>query len=310
VRRAELREYLHALKQDWREDASNLDRKHLRNRVRHELLPLIERDYNPGIVEVLAATAEVARAEEEWWQELVAPASRRLSADPRESRRDAGATRAEIEAARGPVQPGSIAIADLLRLPLALRRRVVRALAEAQNIHLDFEHVEQVLHAARAGGSKTVELPSGARAVVSTRELRFERERPTPPASQQYEVALAVPGEVEIRQLGRRIKAFLVPDGAEPEGYNREQFLDRQQLGALLTVRNWRPGDRFWPARTKAPKKVKELLAERRIALPERALWPVAVSGGQVVWLRGFATAREFAARRGGEAVAIAEEEL
>jgi tRNA(Ile)-lysidine synthetase-like protein len=54
-------------------------------------------------------------------------------------------------------------------------------------------------------------------------------------------------------------------------------------------VRNWRAGDRFWPAHTKSPKKVKELLQERGITGPERKHWPVIENRGEVIWLRGFA---------------------
>jgi len=55
-------------------------------------------------------------------------------------------------------------------------------------------------------------------------------------------------------------------------------------------VRNWRPGDRFWPAHTKSPKKIKELLQELHLARPERKRWPVVVSSDEIVWLRGFPT--------------------
>ena len=63
VRRAEVIEYLKSRQLKWREDASNADRQFLRNRIRHELLPLLERDYNPGIRDVLLRTTEVLRAE-------------------------------------------------------------------------------------------------------------------------------------------------------------------------------------------------------------------------------------------------------
>jgi len=59
-------------------------------------------------------------------------------------------------------------------------------------------------------------------------------------------------------------------------------------------VRNWRPGDRFWPAHTKCPKKIKELLQTHHITLEERKLWPVVVSGEEIVWVRGFPAARRF----------------
>ncbi len=65
VTRAEVVEYLRCRQLTWREDASNADRRFLRNRIRHELLPLLERDYNPAIREVLWRTAEILRAEAE-----------------------------------------------------------------------------------------------------------------------------------------------------------------------------------------------------------------------------------------------------
>jgi tRNA(Ile)-lysidine synthase len=72
-------------------------------------------------------------------------------------------------------------------------------------------------------------------------------------------------------------------------------------------VRNWRPGDRFWPAHSKSPKKIKELLLERQVALPERKLWPVLLSGDEIVWMRGFAVPAKFSAKAGREAILIVE---
>jgi tRNA(Ile)-lysidine synthase len=65
VRRAEVLEYLRAHGLQWHEDTGNLNRKFLRNRVRHELLPLLEREFNPAIRDVLLRTAEVLRDEDE-----------------------------------------------------------------------------------------------------------------------------------------------------------------------------------------------------------------------------------------------------
>jgi tRNA(Ile)-lysidine synthase len=74
-----------------------------------------------------------------------------------------------------------------------------------------------------------------------------------------------------------------------------------------LVVRNWRPGDRFWPAHTKAPKKVKELLQDKHVQGHERKLWPVVVSEGEIVWLAGFACPLQFRARQGDPALLIRE---
>src|SRR5205807_84367 len=88
VRRKELEAYLFAEGQRWREDSSNRDLRHARNRVRHGILPRLERNLNPAVREILAETAEIARAEEEYWNaevgRILEAAGRRL--------RDTGAT--------------------------------------------------------------------------------------------------------------------------------------------------------------------------------------------------------------------------
>ena len=71
TRRRDVEAYLRALGQKWQEDASNRDVKHTRNKVRHELLPLLEAEYNPNIYQQLADAAEVARAEEEYWADEI-----------------------------------------------------------------------------------------------------------------------------------------------------------------------------------------------------------------------------------------------
>ncbi len=71
VTRDQVEAYLTSLGQSWREDESNLDHRFARNRVRHSLLPLLEREYNPNIRRVLADAADLAREEEEYWRALV-----------------------------------------------------------------------------------------------------------------------------------------------------------------------------------------------------------------------------------------------
>jgi tRNA(Ile)-lysidine synthase len=78
-------------------------------------------------------------------------------------------------------------------------------------------------------------------------------------------------------------------------------------LPAQLIVRNWRPGDRFFPAHTKSPKKIKELLQEKHVPQPERRLWPVVVSGNEIIWMRDFPVPAHLRAKPGEEAILIQE---
>ncbi len=267
IRRRDLEAYLLALGQGWREDRSNRDLRHMRNRVRHGILPRLERYLNPAVREALADTAEIARTEEEYWGGEVA---RVLPA--------------VWEAAAG----GVLNVSALVALPLALQRRVVRAASESLGLRLDFQHVEQILAlgSQRAGAPKSTVLQDGWVVSRTTGQLQFELQYPTP-GQLEYEYRLSVPGSVEVRETESRFETVLVPGNAAG-GYNPEDLLDGALLASELKVRNWRPGDRFWPAHTKAPKKIKELLLDRKVSGSQRKLWPVVVSGTDVVWVRGF----------------------
>ncbi|HWX53558.1 MAG TPA: tRNA lysidine(34) synthetase TilS [Verrucomicrobiae bacterium] len=281
VTRKEIESYLTALGQTWREDSSNRDLAHTRNRVRHELLPLLEQDYNPGIRQPLADLAEVARAEEDYWNLEIKALFTRLVR--------------EGKPRRGPNQTESAALAvdisALRALPLAVQRRLLRAMGEWFGAAFDFQHVRRLLALGNSKETKaSVKLPCGLAASRSYRELRLSRDRGPSPAAYSY--TLPVPGEVQVPELGTVVKAHVIRPESGRSGYNSALLLDRTLLAPELTVRNWRAGDRFFPAHTKSPKRVKALLQAarlgRHVSPAERKAWPVVESAGELVWMRGF----------------------
>jgi len=92
--------------------------------------------------------------------------------------------------------------------------------------------------------------------------------------------------------------------GAE---YNPQQLLRADLLATELTVRNWRPGDKFWPAHTKEPKKVKQLLQGKHLDYLTRKHWPVALRGDEILWMRGFPVPAKLRAGGSDNAVVIRE---
>ena len=84
-----------------------------------------------------------------------------------------------------------------------------------------------------------------------------------------------------------------------------ESLLSLDLLGPELTVRNWRPGDRFLPVHSKSEEKLKRLFSEKHIPEKERQSWPLVLCGSQVVWVQGFPVARAFAWDGTGDAVKI-----
>ena len=286
TRRKDLEIYLQSLNQPWREDGSNRDLRFARNRIRHGILPRLERTLNPAVREALAETAEIARGEEEYWEELLAVMLQRVSRTCL-GRRNAGAT---------------LDNAVLRSLPLALRRRVVRAMCESFGLNLEFKHVEEIL-AVADGSAAGADLPHGWHAFRNGSETRIGDE--IPEVGQNYDYLLPVPGKVDLPEAGIALEAVLLPTLT---GYNPQHCLDLSVLQRPLRVRNWRSGDRFWPAHTKGPKKIKELLQERRVLGRAKKLWPVVLSGEEIVWVRGFAVAAGLVPKASrGEALLIRE---
>ena len=72
ITRAEIEDYLNSIQQPWRTDSTNLDLSHTRNRVRHVLLPLLGKDFNPAIRQTLAELGELARLEDDYWRKELA----------------------------------------------------------------------------------------------------------------------------------------------------------------------------------------------------------------------------------------------
>jgi tRNA(Ile)-lysidine synthase len=277
VRRPEIEAYLSTMKQVWREDSTNRELRHTRNRLRHEILPHLEQEINPRVREALAEAADIARSEEQYWSDKTA---RLLPQVWNQSKNG-----------------GSLSRDSIAQLEFAVQRRIVRAVGEALGLNFEFRHVEEILNLHEA--SNCASLPHGWSAVLLNREVRFERRDSEP---RDYEHALSVPGRVVVPEANAVIEAVMV--SAPDHQYASEHLLSKQFATKGLLVRNWRPGDRFWPANRKRPKKIKELLQDRHITGEVKKSWPVVASGDEVIWVRDFGVRRDFQVK-GHEGVLI-----
>ena len=335
VRRRELEQYLADIGQSWREDSTNADERFTRNRLRKLVVPLLEKEFNPAVAENLAELAEIARGEEDYWDNEVSGWLGTVVqwSEPdwaREATTRASLIQIGVLGGEGPNAPGILKRIDnaawlvmnatvsriwFLGEPIAVQRRLVKAIGDHAGISLEFKHVEEILQFAATDGEsgKELSLPMGWKVMREPEDLLFltpDLRDPQPEGDRNYECELAVPGQVALRELGYAIVTKRIGFATEEAGYNPEHLLDAESLPGPLRVRNWRPGDRFWPAHTKSPKKIKELLQERHVAQPERRLWPVVVSGDEIVWLSGFGCAAKFRAKPGREAILIAVDPL
>ena len=331
IRRRDLQQYLADLKQPWREDPTNADSKFTRNRVRKLVMPLLEREFNPAVAENFAELAEIARDEEDYWENEISGWLGTVVqwTEPEWTRGLPGFGGTEslvqinlsqpkpspellrrIQESESPIMNASVSRPWLLTEPKAVQRRVLKAIGEQAGIPLEFKHIEEILRFAAEDGpaGKELSLPLGWKIVREPQAILFVTPdlRQGQPAG-DYEYPLLVPGRTVVSEVGEVIEALRIAPGNWSPEYNSEQLLRADLIAERLTVRNWRAGDRFWPAHTKAPKKVKELLQEQHVAQPKRRLWPVAVSGDEIVWVRGFPVPALWRAEAGQEAILIRE---
>jgi tRNA(Ile)-lysidine synthase len=271
--RTDVEAFLRALGKVWREDSSNRHLTFTRNRIRHELLPLLE-GWNPRLREHLAQMAELAREEETSWQtelERLAPQILLRGRPVRGGGRVAGVGTA-------------LDIAKLAAQPVALQRRLLRHAAQQLETALDFAATEALRSLALHGrAGQKLEPSPGLRAERSHRELRLTRgpvaaiDSPIDAPKARYE--FAVPGEVVADAFGLRFRVDLAGTaslGEAPEG-----------APGTAILRIWEPGDRVTLNHSSGPRKVKEVLERMKVTGTERTTWPVLEFKSRIIWMRG-----------------------
>lgn len=301
VTRAQVETYLGCRALTWREDASNQDLHIPRNRIRHELLPYVQKHLSPGIVDVLAREATIAREDAEWLRAVATQTARGIVLRSEES--------------------VTVDLAGLVALPVPLMRRVAhQALRDAADGRfVGFSHVDALLSLTKPeAGDIAVDLP-GVRAerrqgrLILSRRVEALGRRKLDLARRDlvnsgadaeerngFRYTLSIPGEVLVPES----QIALIADGprptwpgspmVQPRGY--EVAVDADALGGALTVRSRLPGDFVRPLGLAGRrKKLQDILVDRKVPRRLRDRVPVVTDpAGRVVWIVGHVLSEEF----------------
>ncbi len=257
---AEIEAYLRELGQEWREDTSNRNLTITRNRIRHELLPLLE-GWNPRLREHMAQMAALACDEEAWWQAELARLAPQLLLPGRPARGGGRAAGAGIDSGL------AIEVNRLAALAPALQRRLIRYAAEQFGAALDFAATEAVRSLALTGrAGQKLALPQGLCAERTARELRLSIDHTPAPKGESagalptsYDVA--IPGEIDAPAFGLwlRIEVRRTVTAGRIPNYRSSP------PAKTAILRNWKPGDRVRLRYSGGPRKVKEVLERLRV---------------------------------------------
>jgi tRNA(Ile)-lysidine synthase len=265
VRRSQVEDFLRSRNVTWREDATNRETRFARNRIRHELMPQLAKDWNPQIVEALANLGDLAYEEEEYWS---AQASRTIeTCNP-----GRGLSAGFVEFPSGELDSGRAQARRLVRRAIAAVKGDLRG--------IEFQHVESVVEMKGA----RVSLP-GVEVIRSCDRMRVVRRdlRAAVPA-----IEVAIPG------------TYSSPDGASEIRLEPCDNLELE-LTAPLMLRGWRPGDRYRPVGKSREQKLKKMFRTAGVPSWERSFWPILECDGKILWARQFGAAEEFAALRVSE---------
>ncbi|MGQ4807084.1 tRNA(Ile)-lysidine synthase [Candidatus Entotheonellaceae bacterium PAL068K] len=263
--------YLRAAGIPWRTDRSNTHRDYLRNRLRLDLLPVLQR-YNPRVVRRFNELADMLRADNVLLEHQ---------------------TTALVEQAVHWQADGVVLIqcTPYRAAPLALQRRLLCRLMDALLPPADsvsFQHVEalrQLLVTGMTG--KRLTLPGKLLAERHLQTVRLWTPHSLPTVARTF--TFPVPGNVAIPELGLRLFSEIIcPAAYSGAAAPRLAYLDLSRMGVPLTVRFPLPGDRFYPLGAPGRKKLKNFFVNTKVPRAERPSVPLVLSGDEIVWVVGY----------------------
>jgi len=278
VRRCQIEEYLHRRRFHPRRDHTNQQLRYLRNRVRNELIPLLERRYNPKIVEILNRIGQLESEENIYFQKL----SQDLLESP--SKKDSN----------GKIVLDLALFADYFNIQgkFLIRELIRRIKGDLRRI--SFKHVEQVFNLACNGhvGSR-IHLPDEIVVERAAKALVFRKGLPQP-----FCKSVELPGKIEFSALGLALRTELVVKGRIPwpprVRDQFEAFVDWARLRGPFLLRSRQRGDRFHPLGMSGTRKLSDYLIDRKVPRIQRDEIPLLVGRDGIIWVIGHGIANPF----------------
>jgi tRNA(Ile)-lysidine synthase len=241
----------------WREDTSNKSVDFLRNRVRHELIPLLERNYQPAVRKNISRLMQLLAAEGEVLNALAGKPKRLFEKNPP-----------------------------------AIQRRLLQKQLLTLNIAPDFATIESL----RLNPGKVVEINPATR-VQRDKQGRVHHVAVTIPTFINRSRKLRLNAGVTKAKFGACALRFKINQGrgmAIQRQPNTESF-DANKVGGTIVLRHWQPGDRFQPIGAKSTRKLQDMFVDLKVPKEKRHSLVVATTvGNEIFWIEGIRIAERF----------------
>jgi tRNA(Ile)-lysidine synthase len=277
--KAELLAFARENKITFRDDATNSSSDFLRNRIRNELLPLLRKNYQPGLDKAVLRLMEIVGAEAEFAGEAACSWERRHLAGVAQRKK-------RSHAGKMPALPGI----RFGKLPVAIQRRLLLSQLGKLGVAPDFDLIESLRQSADCFVSVG---PTFSVSRDKCGKIKSRTESKLGFSANELVVNLlnrkreSVFDGVEFRwQTGSRERS---PHQAQKE------FFDADKIGGEIILRHWRPGDRFQPIGLKSAAKLQDLFVNARIpAARRRDLVLATTADGEIFWVEGLRIGERF----------------
>ena len=279
--RDELKLFLKKRNLPYRTDSSNNEKKYLRNKIRHDLIPFL-RTFNSDISGNLVGLAEIVREDDDW-----------ISGKTRE-------LYSQLVTTPNGMRGLCFNISEFQKQPLAMKRRLIReALYQLKgNLRaITALHVEQVLDLfvhARVGSRLKLHGDVGVSCDYGTVNFSLSEESEDnlvfPPGMKKKTIRLKVPGVTSLAEGRVQLHARLIePPVVFPESVDEKQaYLDFEKTGEFIGARFFQPGDLFVPLGMRGHKKLKSYFIDRKIPREKRPFIPILTNAeDDIIWIYG-----------------------
>ena len=274
VTRNEIEQYLQQSSIDSIPDTSQYELHYLRNKIRHQLIPILKKEYNPRIVETLTRMADLLRPDKEMLDKQAGDAVNKCL-----------------------FKKGDkiyCNIDDIRKYSPSILGRLIKNIfydLEGPTKGLAFKHIDAVRHLLDGKGpSRVVQMPGGLCVRREYGRLVFKKGD-----LDKFSYSFSfdnLPDSVRIDKIGREIYFRFVDINNKKDIFKDKEkdveLLNFKEVKFPLVIRNWLPGDRFYPLGLGGSKKLKDLFIDRKVSVCEREKVPVMLFQDRIAWVCGF----------------------
>ncbi|NKB22929.1 MAG: tRNA lysidine(34) synthetase TilS [Kiritimatiellae bacterium] len=261
--------------QEWREDESNQDFRFQRNRVRHEVIPLLEATLNPSLRQALVRTADLCREENKWMNDL---------------------TCYMFDASLDPVYPAALKLDVVNQYSIAARRRILLCWLTKHHVdvgRIDYQLIDRLLSLIRcSAGTKNLSVSKDVRVIRNYDRLLIERNKDG--VLSPFKIQIKAPGitccfDQNIRVQTTWARGWVKQERGPVGDFPAHAFLNAQRIGwAKIYIRSWNPGDRFNPLGFKGSKKIQDIFVDQKVPQQKRPMIPLVQCRDEIIWVPGY----------------------